>query len=149
MENLPQLRDIHLPDKSWEIYSYLDFLLVLLLVLLAYFFVKMLIKFRQASKKLYALHLLNRANLQDFKQSVCLMSEILRRICVLKYKEAGALVGKQWLSFLDSHSSQKLDDRLKELLINAPYMKCVSDTYTLSDVKQLQNYCKHWIGENL
>ena len=149
MDNLPQLRDIHLPTKSWEIYSYLDFLLVLLLVLVVYFFIKALIKFRQTSKKLYALHLLNNANLQDSRQSVCLMSEILRRICVLKYKDAGSLFGKQWLAFLDAHSSKKLDDRLKKLLVNAPYMKNISGTYSLADIEALRTYCKNWIGENL
>ena len=50
------------------------------------------------------------------------MSQILRRICVYKYKSAAALFGIDWIEFLNRHSKVKISGKAARLLLDALYM---------------------------
>ena len=77
------------------------------------------------------------------------MSAILRRICVLKYKEAVTLSGDEWLKFLNSKIKKPLSGKAAELLLNAPFIPLNSKGFQRTDVVRLRQFCREWIGENL
>ena len=139
-ENLPELRDIHLPDgvSAWPpAYGWWVILLGIVAVVI------------RKSKKLYALHLLKDIHCNNSIHSAADMSAILRRICVYKYKEASVLMGKEWLSFLNEHSKHKLEGKAAQLLLDAPYIQPGAKGYRTEDVAALRLFCQQWIGENL
>lgn len=148
-ENLPELRDIHLPEgvAAWPpAYGWWVLLLgVIVLAALAELFLVL----RRKSKKRYALRLLNNIYCNNTLESVIEMSAILRRICVYKYKEAAVLSGDAWLNFLNQHCKTKLDGKPAKLLLDAPYMKPGGKGYSSADVVNLRQFCQAWIGENL
>ena len=148
-ENLPQLRDIHVPPAVSEFplgYGWLVLLSAVLIGWLAYKFIRFTIV---KSKKLYALRLVKNISVNNVQKSASYISEILRRICVYKYPEALVLSGNEWTDFLNSKSKAKLGGKTAELLVNAPYMPKNSRTYNAQDLADLQNFCIKWIGENL
>ena len=148
-DNLPELRDIHLPpgDISYFPLAYGWWVLAgalaaaVLLVLLTHFLL-------QRSKKRYALKLLAAARRPDLGSAVR-MSEILRRICVYKYKTAAALFGMEWIEFLNRHAKEKISGKTARLLLDAPYISANSKVYDDKDVADLYRFCQNWIGENL
>ena len=146
--NLPELRDIHLPDGVSAFppaYGWWIMLLSILAVIaMAYLF--MLV--RRKSKKIYALHLLNNIYCNNSIPAVIEMSAILRRICVFKYKEATSLSGADWLSFLNSKAKKQLTGKPAELLISAPYIPHDSKGFSREDVVKIRQFCREWIGEN-
>ena len=77
------------------------------------------------------------------------MSEILRRICVYKYKTAAALFGMEWIEFLNRHAKEKISVKTARLLLDAPYISADSNAYDVQDVADLYRFCQNWIGENL
>ena len=77
------------------------------------------------------------------------MSELLKRICNLKYKEASVLHGKEWLDFLNKHTSHKLSSNASNLLMYAPFINKNEKKYTNKDAILLKDFCRYWIGENL
>ena len=110
-DNLPQLRDIHLPpDVSWWPIAYGWWLIVALVVLGVCLFY--LIKYlRKKSKKLYAMHLLKNIQNDSAVLAISSMSEILRRICIYKYPQAVSLTGEEWESFLLSKTKAVVSDK--------------------------------------
>ncbi len=148
-DNLPELRDIHLPDGVSIFplaYGWWLILLALLAIVSLYYIVRLLyIK----SKKRYALRLLASASEQKSLNSAASMSEILRRICIYKYPQAIVLIGQQWVDFLNDHSKSKLDKKTAELLIEAPYLPEKSNRFSDEDMMSLYIFCRNWIGENL
>ena len=147
--NLPELRDIHLPQGvdffpiayGWWV------ILAGILGLVALFF---LIRFlRKKSKKLYALYLLKNITPTNPVIAAAQISVILRRICVFKYKEAATLAGNDWLQFLNAKTQKPLAGKAAELLLEAPYIPQNSKAFARADALNLQNFCKRWIGENL
>ena len=102
----------------------------------------------QRSKKRYALKLLAAARRPDLGSAVR-MSEILRRICVYKYKTAAALFGMEWIEFLNRHAKEKISGKTARLLLDAPYISADSKAYDDQDVADLYRFCQNWIGENL
>ncbi|MBE6443895.1 MAG: DUF4381 domain-containing protein [Alphaproteobacteria bacterium] len=148
-DNLPELRDIHLPDGVSIFplaYGWWLILLTLLAIVSLYYIVRLLyIK----SKKRYALRLLASASEQKSLNSAASMSEILRRICIYKYPQAIVLIGQQWVDFLNDHSKSKLDKKTAELLIEAPYLPEKSNRFSDEDMMSLYIFCRNWIGENL
>lgn len=148
-DNLPQLRDIHLPpDVSWWPIAYGWWLIVALVVLGGCLF--HLIKYlRKKSKKLYAIHLLKNIQNDSAVLAISSMSEILRRICIYKYPQAVALTGKEWESFLLSKTKAVVSDKAKEILLNSPYMPKDAKGISSQDVEEVRRFCASWIGENL
>lgn len=148
-QNLPELRDIHLPDGV-SIFPPAYGWWVILVSIIAIFIIINLVKYiRRKSKKLYAMRLIKQVHNQNIVASALQMSEILRRICVYKYKSAATLFGKEWIEFLNQHTKHKLEGKAADLLIDAPYIAQDTKNYNPDDVMVLQNFCKNWIGENL
>lgn len=147
MDNLPQLRDIHLPPETMFFplgYGWLIVLAVLILLYILYRLAKFLY---QKSKKRYALMLLKRAS-ADNLDSVRRISEILRRICLYRYKNAAAYYGTDWILFLNNHSRKPLSDSAAQLLLYAPYI-VQNKKYSPETYRALREFAKNWIGENL
>lgn len=149
MDNLPELRDIHLPEVGilafppaygWWV------LLGLFLATLAIY--ELVLLFLRKSKKRYALKLLDEYPQNSINAAVQ-MSELLRRVCVLKYKDAVSFYGEEWIDFLNQHSFQKMDKKTSKLILDAPYIRADSAAYTSDDIAELHSFCKSWIGENL
>lgn len=148
-DNLPELRDIHLPDGV-SIFPPAYGWWVILGCIIAFFVLYKLAKdLYRRSKKRYALHQIQASAGKLPLQSAIVMSEILRRICVMKYAEAASLSGDAWLAFLQQHTSARLSDKAAQLLAYAPYMPQSKDTFSADDVQNLQQFCQSWIGENL
>lgn len=150
MDNLPQLRDIHLPNESIAFFPLAKgWWICLFLAVATVVLVKLFIAAKKASAKFYAKHLLLRQSGVDDLHDVAEMSEVFRRICVKKYPEAVALYGKDWISFIRKKTKQSLPDDLYELLNNAPYIGPKGFCHSKEDVAKLRKFCLHWIGENL
>ncbi len=147
MDNLPLLRDIHLPEEISAFplgYGWAVIAGVLVLLYAGYCLLQYI---RTKSKKYYALKLLQNAAADDLS-SARQISEILRRICVYKYKEAASLFGEKWIDFLNTKSRIKITNSAAELLVYAPYMP-QSERFKPEDYQQLKTFAKNWIGENL
>ena len=146
--NLPDLRDIHLPAEAvsfWPLaYGCWVVLFSVFLLLAGFFFVRFLLR---KSKKRYALRLISSLS-SDNRDNVVKMSELLRRICIYKYPRAATLFGQEWVAFLNNHSSKKLSVASSQLLLNAPYCGPTA-SFAPQEVKNLRNFCVSWIGENL
>lgn len=147
MDNLPLLRDIHLPGPVPRFplgYGVIIFLALLAaVVLLSPYLRKLYLK----SKKRYALILLKNMNESNI-QNLCAISELLRRICKLKYKSAVALYGHDWAAFLNEKSSLKLPEKLMRLLIDAPYAP-KNIQISKSDFEAIQNFAASFVETNL
>lgn len=148
-DNLPELRDIHLPTDTISLfplaYGWWVILAVIIAAVALFFAVRCLLK---KSKKRYALKLLSEIEGEGLTAAVK-MSEILRRICVYKYKNAAVLFGKDWIDFLNLHAKHKLEGRAANLLKDAPYIGNRSSVYNQDDLKELYSFCQSWIGDNL
>ncbi len=148
-ENLPELRDIHLlaDVSAWPL-AYGWWLLaagIILGILLMQFF----LYWRRYSKSRYAIKLLNNVSNRNIIAAAQQMSEILRRICVYKYKPAASLSGAEWIKFLNSHSKTSLSGKPAELLLNAPCLPDNDNSFSTDDIEHLRVFCQKWIGENL
>ncbi len=148
-DNLPELRDIHIPHDISNFPLGYGWLVILFTIIFAWLFYKLIRLAVTKSKKLYALKLVKNIPTVNIQKSASNMSEILRRICVYKYPEALVLSGKDWIEFLNKNTKAKLDDKTAKLLADAPYMPQNSKTYNSKDLTNLQNFCLKWIGENL
>lgn len=149
MDNLPELRDIHVPDGVSMFPPAYGWWVILGIAVAGIILVELFVIIRRKSKKLYALRLLKNININNNILSAVQMSEILRRICVYKYKEAITLFGQDWISFLNEHAKQKISGKTAQLLLDAPYMALETQTYNQEDVNNLRDFCEKWIGENL
>ena len=150
MDNLPELRDIHLPTDGVSVFPLAyGWWGILAAVAILYVLIKLIIWGRRASARLYAYHLLAPLKTVHSLQSAVKMSEILRRVCVRKYPEAVAFVGQEWIDFINAKAKVKLDDKTAELLKNAPFLPDDDSRYQSEDVAALWQFCYAWIGENL
>lgn len=147
MDNLPLLRDIHLPAGVSAFPPGYGWFLMAALLIMAYFGYRLYKYIIAKSKKYYALNLL-RASSVDNLQTVRQISEILRRVCLYKYKEAATLFGREWIKFLNQKSRQKISGAAAELLVYAPYMP-VGEKFKPEDYQRLKSFAQKWIGENL
>ncbi len=148
-DNLPELRDIHLPETAtflWPV-AY-GWWLIAGIIIGATILYYVLSYYKRKSKKRYALKMLSKLDVNNFS-SAAKMSEILRRICVYKYPQAAALFNDKWLEFLNSHSNSKLEGTTAKLLLNAPYMAPQKTKTNLQEMQKLLDFCRKWIGENL
>lgn len=148
-ENLPELRDIHLPDgvSVWPpAYGWYVILLSAIAIFLLYELYRI---WRRKSKKLYALRLLAQADNFEIVTAARQMSEILRRICIFKYPQAAVLFGKAWIDFLNNHTQTPVSGQAALLLSDAPYISIKSTRFNMDDLEELRRFCQNWIGENL
>ncbi len=147
MDTLEALRDIHLPDSFTRFplgWGVLMFLFLLIFFLFAW---PLWRHFYHQTKKYYALEKIKKIKERNVA-SLCLISEILRRICLVKHKDSVSLFGKQWRDFLCAHSHYTIDNNDLTLLANAPYVK----KNLLVDAKsfeQIKNFAKAFVEDNL
>lgn len=146
--NLPDLRDIHLPADAvsfWPLaYGWWVILFSALFVLIGFLFIRFMLR---KSKKRYALRLLSSLSSSE-RNNIVKMSEILRRICVYKYPQAATLFGQNWIDFINGRCSDNLSAASAQLLLNAPYSRPDS-SFAPQEVENLKRFCILWIGENL
>ncbi len=148
-DNLPELRDIHLPEgvSAWP--PAYGWWVILAAVCASFLLWRLWLFILSKSKKRYALSLLGRINNHNVVAAALQVSEILRRICVYKYRDAAVLWGADWIAFLNARSKRPLNGKAAELLINAPYIDNESTRYGLEDVRAVEEFARRWIGENL
>lgn len=148
-ENLPELRDIHLPsDVSMWPPAY-GWFVILGVVLVSIFAYKLYKYWRIKSRKRYALRLLSGLDKNQIILSATAISELLRRVCVYRYPEAVSLEGEEWLKFLQKHTKRQIDKESASLLLNAPYINPEKNSYTTQQLENLSSFAQYWIGENL
>lgn len=150
MDNLPELRDIHLPSEEISIfplaYGWWMVLAIVILLIAIYMQVKQI---RRLSAKLYAKYLLKNIEKDDSLAAAIKISEILRRICIIKYPQAVALTDAAWIDFLNSKVKNKIKGKTAEILKNAPYMPVEKQTVYANEIKKIRQFCYDWVGENL
>ena len=149
MDNLPELRDIHLPDGVSVFPLSYGWWLIIFIILLAPYLVHLLLQIHRAGKKLYALRFLSNISTDNPVIFAIKVSELLKRICLHKYPEAVNLFGNQWIEFLNRHTEKALEKRAGDLLKDAPYIAKDSKSYGEEEVNELRRFCVKWIGENL
>lgn len=147
MDNLPELRDIHLPEEIGLFpLGYGTIVLIVLLISLIALFPYFRRLYLQSKKK-YAFDILNALQEQNM-QSVCKISELLRRICKIKHKKAVALFGPAWIDFLNQTAANKLSEAQIKILVNAPY---APETLNIpeQDFNAVKDFAKSWVEANL
>lgn len=147
MDNLPLLRDIHLPPENGIFplgYGWILLPIVLLALYICYRFWRY---WRKHSRKLFALKLI-KSYASDSLAAASGISEVLRRVCRYKYKNAVALYGKDWVAFLNNHCKSKISGSPANLLAFAPYMPN-GKKFLHEDYQALRSFALKWIGENL
>lgn len=148
-DNLPELRDIHIPDGVSIFPPAYGWYIILLFICLLFCAFKLYKLWKQKSRKLYALKMLADLQNSEIVSSATKISELLRRICVYRYPQAVSLNGKAWIDFLYSHTKNTLSPLTEELLLNAPYIHSSNHNYKEDNFSELQNFARIWIGENL
>lgn len=149
MNNLPEIRDIYVPDSvSFFPIAYGWWVLLISAVLLL-FMIKLFLFGIRKSRKHYALNTLKNIKTSNSVTAAIEMSELLRRICTVKYKEAAALYGQDWIDFLNKHTENTLSGDEAKLLMYAPFMKESGNTFDETTAEKLKAFCKNWIGANL
>ena len=149
MSNIPEIRDIQYPDGVSIFplaYGWWIILFVLIVLFVAVFLINKNIK---KSKKYCILKKIDKINTSNVVEAAIEMSNILRRVCLLKYKEASVFYGKQWVDFLTQKSQTIFDEKARELLVYAPFMNKNSANFSERDAQNLKLFCKNWIGDNL
>lgn len=147
MDQLPLLRDIHLPNNptffplGWGVFV-LIFFFCLLAVLYPIFK-----KIYRQSRKYYALKFLK--NIDEASQhSLDQISKILRRICLIKYQEATIYFGSEWIDFLNKHTKTKISKDCAKALVYAPYLPA-DQKIDVKTFKEIKNFALCWVEENL
>ena len=150
IDNLPGLRDIHLPESGVPFFPIANGWWILLLISVggwgAYYLGK---KIWLASARIYTRRIL--LSLKDDVElpAAIKMSEILRRACVRKYPEAVSLSGDAWIAFLNQKSKYNLEKNAAELLKAAPFVAPESKIVRSGDMRNLWQFCYDWVGDNL
>lgn len=149
MQNPPEIHDIYIPDGV----SFLPLAYGWWVILAALFGTIILIKIVlwsiKTSKKHYALNKLKKIDTGKVVLAAVQMSELLRRICNVKYKDARALYGQEWIDFLNEHANHKIDGDVAKLLMFAPFMDINDSQYEERCAIELKDFCRYWIGANL
>ena len=148
-DNLPELRDIHLPEGVSVFPPAYGWYIIVLIIIAAVILIKLYKSWLQKSRKKYALRILAALNDKDIIASVTVISELLRRICVYRYPQAVALSGENWWNFIKQHGKMELSDQNKKLLLNAPYMDTKTQKYSTQNLQDIIDFASAWIGENL
>ncbi|MBQ8751245.1 MAG: DUF4381 domain-containing protein [Alphaproteobacteria bacterium] len=149
MNNLVEIRDIYIPkDVSIFPLAY-GWWVILFAIVILFVLLKFILWGIKTSKRLYALKKLKQINNENPIVFAIEVSELLRRICNVKYKEASVLHGNEWINFLNEHTKNNLSKKTSELLMYAPFIDKNEKKYSQKEVLELSNFCKQWIGDNL
>ena len=149
MENLPEIKDIQLPDGVSVFPLAYGWWVILAGIIFLFILIKLIVWGIKTSRKHYALKKLSQISVDSPVQAAVNISELLRRICIVKYPQASSLYGNEWLQFLSEHTRNTLPEKAAQLLVNAPFMDIHNTTYQQSDAVELKTFCKSWIGDNL
>ena len=149
MGDLPQFRDIQIPDGVSFFPIAYGWWILLLAIIFLFIGMKIFIAFWKSRKKYYSLKKLDAISTDNPIQAAMDISELLRRISLFKYRKSCALSGQEWIDFLNQHSNVPLSPQSAEFLSFAPFMSLSDTRYTPDDVKELKDFCKNWIGGNL
>lgn len=147
MDNLPLLKDIHIPEPVTRFPLGYGMIILLVLLFLLVLFLPYIRKLYLKSKKRYALSLIKDLN-EPCTQNLRLISELLRRICKLKYPSAVSLYGQEWSNFLSTKTPFKLPKQLLNLLTNAPYAPKELEI-SKSDFELIQKFAVSFAEANL
>ncbi len=148
MNNLPEIKDIHIPDTVSLFPLAYGWWVILFFIICLFFLIKIILFVIKTSKKYYALKELKNFDSLSEIDTVISISNLLRRICAIKYKEAASLYGKEWVIFL-TNKDISLSKEAAELLIYAPFMDKNTKNFKSKYVNELKSFCKKWIGDNL
>ena len=149
MNSPVEIRDIQLPLGVDMFPIAYGWWIVLLGIVLLLIIARLIVWGINTSKKHYALKELKNINTDNVIDGAIKMSLLLRRICNIKYKNASVLYGKEWVSFLKTHTKTKIDDKSAELLIFAPFINDNNNKYSSKDAENLKQFCNSFIGDNL
>jgi len=149
MNNLPEIHDVYIPQGVSVFPLAYGWWVILAVVIGSIFLIKFILWSIKTSKRIYALKKLKKINTNEPVNAAMQMSELLRRICAYKYKEASALYGNDWITFLNNHCTANLSKDAANLLIYAPFMEKNDNTYNNKTAAELKVFCKHWVGANL
>ena len=149
MNNIPEIKDIQYPDGVSIFPLAYGWWVIIFGIILLCFSIIFVNKFIKTSRRYYALKKIDKINTSKAIEAAIDMSNILRRICLLKYKEASALYGDDWIKFLVQKSTIQIDDNVKNLLMYAPFINKDTTKFSETDAQKLKIFCKNWIGENL
>ena len=145
--DLPLLKDIHLPEPvgSFPLGYGVFVLACAFLVLIASY---PLFRFFYAKTKKYrALVALEELNVSTV-ENVAKISVLLKRVCLVKNKNAAVLFGRAWLDFLDAHTDIKMNKSQEKLLMSAPYM-LKTQTLSQNDFDAIKQYARSFLEKNL
>ena len=148
MNNLPEIKDIHIHDTVSMFPLAYGWWVILLLVVLLFFIIKLVLFIIKTSRKYYAFKELEKLDSLTEIEAIIGISNLLRRICSIKYKNATSLYGKDWIDFLTKNNNS-LSKEASDLLIYAPFMNKDTTNYNSTNIKELKSFCKKWIGDNL
>lgn len=149
MNNLPEIRDIYIPDGVSVFPLATGWWFILAAILFIVFFLKFLFWGVKTSKKYYALKKLKKIDTTQPVEAAIQMSELLRRICTVKFQEASSLYGEEWINFLNQHTDFKISGDKAKLLMFAPFMSKNDKSYHADTASGIKEFCRQWIGANL
>ena len=149
MSNMVEIRDIYIPQDVSVFPLAYGWWVILFAIVLFVVSLKFILWGIKTSKKLYALKKLKQINQENPIIFAIEVSELLKRICNVKYKKASVLHGSEWVNFLNEHTKSKLSQKTSELLMYAPFINKNEKKYTEKEVSELNVFCKQWIGDNL
>lgn len=124
-DDLPQLRDIHLPvEPAWWPPAPGWWILLALVILVLVIFFRRRPGRRRARRDRLVVDALARLEAdwrgdRDDARFVAALSEHLRRLSRLVRADAAALTGTAWIAFLDRHGDGFAD--MRDALVDAPY----------------------------
>ena len=149
MNNLPEIRDIHIPDGVSVFPLAYGWWIILATIIVAILCIWIIVKAVKTSRKYYALKTLNNIDTENPISAAIKISELLKRICISKYRNASTLYGKEWITFLNEHTTFTLTGSVADLLTYAPFIDEKNISYSSQDANELKRFAKIWIGENL
>ena len=143
MDDLPLLKDIHLPDPIGAfIFGYGCWLFVAILCLI------LALRFVYTKTRRYkTLKLFNQIQKNQIGD-VAKISLMLKRACLIKHKKQAVLFGKPWIDFLKEKTQQQLKPNLAEILISAPYMP-QDKNIKKQDFEQIKKFAQNFLEKIL
>lgn len=149
MDNLPEIRDIHIPEGVSYFPLAYGWWIILAIILGSILLARFIALGIRTSKRLYALKQLKEIDTGKPVSAAIKFSDLLRRVCHYKFKEASVLYGEDWINFLNEHTTLKISGDCAKLLIYAPFMNIDDKSYSTQTAEELKLFCKSWIGANL